>query len=224
MTSAIEQNARQVQRPRWSSGSTAKSRYDHARRDRRRHRHDDVQLGLPRRHRAISLAVGRFGRSSDRGEEISSAALLGDHHRVDDRGHHHGRFRRPLARHRLSRRLASFVRLRIDQRRLPPGIGRSARFRLRASIRPKSRPFIGSPSPSRKRSAPRSATGPPTPGSAMTVAHWCLPPGWRRSLPFILRRMSRASFCSGRPSSYRGRSAPPSAIFSISRSATADWL
>jgi hypothetical protein len=42
------------------------------------------------------------------------------------------------------------------------------------------RPSTGSPLPSRKRSAPRSAIGPPRPGSAMTAARWYLPPGWRR--------------------------------------------
>ena len=51
------------------------------------------------------------GHPSGRGEEVSSVAVLGDDCRLHDRRHHHGRLCRPLARHRLCRRIVASVRL-----------------------------------------------------------------------------------------------------------------
>ncbi len=92
---------------------------DDAGRNRRRHRYHDAELGLPRRHRAVSVATGRLRHLADRGDEISFAALLGNDHRLDDRRHDDGRLCRSVARHRLRGRLTRLVCLRDrDARRL----------------------------------------------------------------------------------------------------------
>ena len=69
-----------------------------------------LELGLPRRHRPLRRPAHRAGRRADPREEIPSLPLLGDDRRLHDRRHHHGRFRRPLARHRLHRRLVAAAR------------------------------------------------------------------------------------------------------------------
>ena len=96
----------------------------HARRDRRRHRVDDLarrdharsRAGraqrLSRRHGDLRRAAGRAGVGADQGAQVQPVALLGDHRRLDHRRHDAGRLRHPLARDRLSRRLAAAVRLR----------------------------------------------------------------------------------------------------------------
>ena len=61
-----------------------------------------------------------------RARTFNPLALLGDDRRFDDLRHDARRLRRPLARHRLSRRLAAAARLRA-RCRCSPGTGRSAR-------------------------------------------------------------------------------------------------
>ena len=56
--------------------------------------------------RTFSFVARRLGRCSDSREEIPSVPVLGDDHRLDHRRNHHGGLRRPLARHRLCRRLS----------------------------------------------------------------------------------------------------------------------
>ena len=87
-------------------------RRDDAGRNRRRYGHHDPATG------AISpgprcsspcwcvLVAGQIV-----AKQIPPVPLLGDHHRLDDLRHHHGGFRRPLARHRLHRRLVAAARL-----------------------------------------------------------------------------------------------------------------
>ena len=149
----------------------------------------------------------RADRAPDPGEEISSAALLGDHRRLDHRRHDARRFRDPFARHRLYRRFAAAVRLRACLA-WRPGTGRKARSRSRPSTRRASSGSTGSPSPSRKRSAPRSATGSP-PARRCPARRWT----WLRGRRADFRRRARdharrsisgprfrACFCSGRRS------------------------
>ena len=56
-------------------------------------------------------AAHRAGRRADPRQTIPSVPLLGDDRRLDHLRHHDGRFRRPLARHRLHRRLVAAVLL-----------------------------------------------------------------------------------------------------------------
>ena len=58
----------------------------------------------------LRLLVVLVDRADPR-EEVSSLPLLGDHRRLHHLRHDHGRFRRPLARHRLHRRLDAAARL-----------------------------------------------------------------------------------------------------------------
>jgi len=64
-----------------------------------------VAPGLPNRHRYLWLAVGRAGLGADQGACVQPLALLGDDCRLDNRGNGARGLRRPLARHRLHRRL-----------------------------------------------------------------------------------------------------------------------
>ena len=84
--------------------------------------------------------------------------LLGDHRRLDDRGHDAGGFRRPLARHRLRRRIAAAARAACSA-----SLGLWYRWRARSrspqSARRGWRRSIGSRSRSRRRWARRSGTG-----------------------------------------------------------------
>ena len=118
---------------------------------------------------AIFAAVFLGGRGHpDQGEALPSRRLLDHDHRHHDRRHDAGRFRRPLAGHRLRRRhrpaaCASDVSLALWYRTLGSvSVERSLRRRRRRST--------GSRSCSRRRWAPRSATGPQTPREWATQA------------------------------------------------------
>ncbi len=193
-------------RAQQGSGSHAgfldhQDRRDHARRDRRRYRDHDAELGLSRRLRAVPCRARHSGDLPDRGEAISPVAVLGDDRRIDHVRHHHGRLRRSLARHRLHRRIDAAAGPARDHAGAR-GTARRERSRSTRSARRASRRSTGPRSPSRRRSAPRSATGSPTPAvSATKAARWC---SARRSLSsrrFISGPTCRAWRCSGPPSS-----------------------
>src|SRR5258705_1416740 len=94
---------------------------NHARRDRRRYGDHDLarrtvrEPGAKRlsdRHRHFRASPGWPGLGADQGTRLQPLALLGDDRRFDHLRHDAGRFRRSLARYRLSRRLAPAPRLR----------------------------------------------------------------------------------------------------------------
>ena len=165
----------------------------------------------------IALVVG-----ADPGAALQPVALLGDHRRLDHLRHDARRLRRPLARHRLSGRVAAAARLRAA---LAVRVVADARHHRRQHRRRRRapRPSTGSPSPSRRRSAPRSATGSPMPALAIRAARWCSARRWRSSPCSISRPASATSSCSGRRSSSPARSARRSATSSTSRSPRAAW-
>ena len=106
-------------------------------------------------------------------EAIPPAAVLDHDHRDDDGRHDAGRLRRPLAGHRLRRRHVAAARPSA-RRRSCSGIARSAPSRSTPSARRRPRCSTGSRSCSRRRWAPRSATGRPTrPASATAEARSC---------------------------------------------------
>ena len=73
-----------------------------------------LRVGLSRRHRDLSLAARWCSRYAQiAAANIPSVPLLGDHRRLNDSRHDHGGFRRPLARHRLCRRIVGLVLSRL---------------------------------------------------------------------------------------------------------------
>ena len=147
-----------------------------------------LQLGLSRRHRAVSCGAAGAGRLADRRPQVPSVPLLGDDHRIHHLRHHHGRFRRSLARHRLHRRFVAAARLFAGHAR-PLVLDASARSRSTPSPRRRWRRSTGPRSRSRRRWARRSATGwPIRPASAMKAARWCSAPPWPWSQPSITGR------------------------------------
>ena len=144
-----------------------------------------MQLGLSGRDRAVPRGTGAAGRPADQRQEVPPVSLLGDHRRFHDLRHDDGGFRRPLAGHRLHRRLLAAAASAAGHAR-PLVLGRAARSRWIPSTRRRWRCSTGRPSRSRRPSARRSATGwPTTPASATRAARWCSAPRWRSSPPPI---------------------------------------
>src|SRR5438270_459652 len=94
---------------------------DDAWRDRRRHRHDELARRddgasgaerLSDRDRDVRRRAGRPGVGADYGAQLQRVALLGDHRCLDHVRDHACRLCRPLARDRLSGRVAAPARLR----------------------------------------------------------------------------------------------------------------
>ena len=133
-------------------------------------------------------AAHRAGHRADSREEISPLSLLGHDRRLHHLRHDHGRFRRPLAWHRLCRRFDAAVRLPRGGAALWYWSQRHHLGRT-PSPRRRSKHSTGRPSPSRRPSAPRWATGWPT-----------RRPGLRRRRTRLRRgaRGDRRRFTSGR--------------------------
>ena len=149
---------------------------------------------LSHRHRDLRRCCWSAWSSAQiRAQTVQPVALLGDDRRLDHLRHDAGRFRRPLARHRLSRRLAAAARLRAGLAvRLAPDARHDRREH--ASRRRGPRPSTGSPSPSRRRSAPRSATGcADAAGLAMRAARWSSARPRRARRPLFLDQSRRVA-------------------------------
>ena len=92
---------------------------------------ETTRIRCPRlsdRHGDIRRAADRAGLGADQGARVQPVALLGDDRRLDHVRDDAGGLRRPLARHRLSRRLAAALRLRAAVAvRLVPDAGHGRR-------------------------------------------------------------------------------------------------
>ena len=133
--------------------------------------------------------------------EVSSVPLLGDDHRLHDLRHDDGRFRRPLAGHRLCRRL-------VDSAALPAGRARPlvlvARLHLgRHGQHAEGGGLLlgGHHVLADAGNGARRLDGRFDRASATTAARWSSASRWRLSRRPITGPMCRACCCSGRHSS-----------------------
>ncbi len=176
-------------------------RRDDIGRNRRRLGDDDAALGLPRRHGVVSPAARGSGGATDCREEISPVPLLGDDCCLHHIRHHHGGFRRPLARHRLCRRRVDLARLRRRRARALALVARHRFGRHRQHAESGGvllgRHHVFADARHRARRLDRRIR----PGLATNTARWFSPPLWRSSPPLTIGRMRRACCCSGSRSS-----------------------